>query len=54
MIGKKLFLCSLSLTVALSGCATSGANYRPMVDTKGLGVFGISSVCMLAQARADG
>lgn len=36
MIGKKLLLCSLSLAVALSGCATSGANYRPMVDTKGV------------------
>lgn len=28
--------CGLSLAMVLSGCATSGANYRPMVDTKGV------------------
>lgn len=36
MWGRKWFLWFLSLTLVLAGCATGGANYRPMVDTKGV------------------
>ena len=36
MIVKKVWICSLSFVLILSGCATSGANYRPIVDVKGV------------------
>ena len=31
---KKLSLCVVVLALSLSGCATSGANYRPLIDAK--------------------
>ncbi len=31
---KKLSVCVVVLALSLTGCATSGANYRPLIDAK--------------------
>lgn len=36
MAAKKSLACVLALSMALTGCANSGANYRPLVDSQGV------------------
>ena len=46
------FFCAGFLALFLVGCATAGANYRPMIDTKGVDLSKFESDLVACQAYA--